>query len=102
MNWKSFAKSLIPALVGALLALADMVTSGQFDLVHERALAAGIITAIAVYLTPNQQPPAAGALWPTSTATASWGGLSPIIAPQPPPAGPTPTVGAGPILPPSA
>jgi len=56
LNWKSFAKAIVPAVIGVALAAADMIASGHFDIVRLRAVAAGIVTALIVYFVPNAGP----------------------------------------------
>lgn len=56
MNWRAFAKALVPAVIGALLAALDMAVSGHVDPEHLRALVAGLLAAAAVYFTPNKPP----------------------------------------------
>lgn len=56
MNWKTFAKALVPTITGLLATITTWIVSGNLDVASLRWLAAGALTAIVVYFVPNAAP----------------------------------------------
>lgn len=57
MNWKSFAKALVPAVVGLLAAIINSSLTGTVDIGPISEATAGLVAAILTYLVPNQGKP---------------------------------------------
>ncbi len=53
MSIATFRKAITPAVLGVAGVVISWVASGDFDLAEFRIVAAGLVTAVAVYVVPN-------------------------------------------------
>ena len=56
MNWRSFAKALVPAAGTALAVGIQWVASGEFDRAELATALTGLSAAAITYLVPNATP----------------------------------------------
>jgi hypothetical protein len=65
---KPFAKAIAPAVLGALVSLANALAAGSFNATSLKVLGAGLLSAVIAYLVPNSKPAAAPAPAPPAPA----------------------------------
>jgi hypothetical protein len=54
---KPFAKAIAPAVLGALVSLANALAAGSFNATSLKVLGAGLLSAVIAYLVPNLPKP---------------------------------------------
>jgi hypothetical protein len=53
---KPFAKAIAPAVLGAVVSIANALAAGSFNATSLKVLGAGILSAVIAYLVPNVKP----------------------------------------------